>query len=115
MALTCSDVGELPVFVALLSGLLRLFGELIGYLDVSKLAIISEHRSSCSMHQYLKKIVECENRNTEKRHGPISYLKADVTKGSPRFFVSLLISKRINSVVGVSYFKSINIEVSASA
>lgn len=56
MALTCSDVGELPVFVALLSGLLRLFGELIGYLDVSKLAIISEHLSSCSMHQYLKKI-----------------------------------------------------------
>lgn len=43
------------------------------------------------------------------------YLRADVTNGSPRDFVSLLNSKRINSVVGFSLCNRKSICVKASA
>lgn len=55
MLVTWSDVGKVFCAELFFRGRFLLFGELFGYLDVNKLAIISDSFSSNSWHQYLKK------------------------------------------------------------
>lgn len=59
MTLTCSvrtwsDEGELFCVELPFVGRFRLLGELFGYFDVRRLAIISDNFSSKSWHQYLQ-------------------------------------------------------------
>lgn len=122
---TCSEDGVLCCKGDDFKGRLRLLGELAGYLDVNKLAIISESFPSYSSHQHLKyktipvislKSIQPIRIICQYKFNNIkSYRSTDITNESALFLDSLLNKHLTNSVDGFSFLSNKRIYVNASA